>query len=294
MSLRKRLSAVLLLLLTFSTFSSGQSGGQPGIQPGGTANDKQGNQPARITPGETTTIELKAPDYSREAMVYEQYRTLVRFENDGTGRRDSTARIRVQSDAGAQALGQLVFGYNAANEKIEINYVRVKKSDGHVVTAGPDAVQDLSSPVQRDAPVYTDTREKHVTVPALRPGEVLEYDVSTITNTPYAPGQFWMSYDFEKNAIVLDEQLEINVPKGRKITLKAKPGTEASERDEGERHIYLWKSSHKERDDEDDDANKDKLTAREKKHKKDKEAKENECPAVQPTTFPRSEAVAHG
>src|SRR3954453_8733563 len=290
MSLRKRLSAVLVLFFSFSILSLAQGGGQPGLQPGGTANDKGGNQPVRITPGETTTIELKAPDFSREAMVYEQYRTLVRFENDGTGRRDSIARVRVQSEAGVQMHGQLVFGYNAANEKIEINYVRVKKSDGKVITATADAVQDLTSPVQRDAPIYTDTREKHVTVPALRPGELLEYSVSTYTTTPYAPGQFWMSYDFEKNAIVLDEQLEINVPKGRKITLKVKPGTDASERDETDRHVYLWKSSHKEHD-EDDEADKDKLTAREKKRKRDKELKCSEFPAVQLATFPSGDAA---
>jgi len=289
MSLQQRLSAFFLLLTAFSAVSLAQGGAQPGVQPGGTANDKGGNKPAPILPGATVAETPKEPDYTREAMVYEQYRTLVRFENDGTGRRDSIARVRVQSDAGVQMLGQLVFGYNAANEKIEINYVRVKKSDGKVIIATADAVQDLTSPIQRDAPVYTDTREKHVTVPALRPGELLEYSVSTYTTTPYAPGQFWMSYDFEKNAIVLDEQLEINVPKGRKITLKVKPGTEASERDEAERHIYLWKSSHKERDD--DDADKDKLTAREKKRKRDKEVKDNEFPAVQLTTFPSWDAV---
>src|SRR3954462_12013409 len=291
MSLQQRLSAVFLVLITFSSISLAQGGTQPGVQPGGTANDKSGNKAAPIMPGATVADAAKEPDYSREAMVYEQYRTLVRFENDGTGRRDSTARIRVQSEAGVQMLGQLVFGYNAANEKIEINYVRVKKSDGKVITATADAVQDLTSPIQRDAPIYTDTREKHVTVAALRPGEVLEYSVSTYTNTLYAPGQFWMSYDFEKNAIVLDEQLEINVPKGRKITLKVKPGTDASERDEGDRHVYLWKSSHKEHDDDEDEANKDKLTAREKKHKKDKEAKDNEFPAIQLTTFPSWDAV---
>lgn len=289
MSLQRRLLAVFLLLTAFSAVSLAQGGSQPGVQPGGTANDKGGNKPAPIMPGATAAEAPKEPDYTREAMVYEQYRTLVRFENDGTGRRDSIARVRVQSEAGVQMLGQLVFGYNAANEKIEINYVRVKKSDGKIITASADAVQDLTSPIQRDAPVYTDTREKHVTVPALRPGELLEYSVSTYTTTPYAPGQFWMSYDFEKNAIVLDEQLEINVPKGRKITLKVKPGTDASERDEADRHIYLWKSSHKERDD--DDADKDKLTAREKKRKRDKEMKDNEFPAVQLTTFPSWDAV---
>src|SRR3954451_9394673 len=289
MTLHQRLSAVFLVFIAFSGISLAQGGALPGVQPGGTANDKSGNKPAPIVPGATVADTPKEGDYSREAMVYEQYRTLVRFENDGTGRRDSTARIRVQSEAGVQMLGQLVFGYNAANEKIEINYVRVKKSDGKVITATADAVQDLTSPIQRDAPIYTDTREKHVTVPALRPGEVLEYSVSTYTTTPYAPGQFWMSYDFEKNAIVLDEQLEINVPKGRKITLKVKPGTEASERDEADRHVYLWKSSHKEHD-EDEDADKDKLTAREKKRKRDKELKDSEFPAVQLTTFPSWDA----
>src|SRR3954466_13870603 len=289
MALQQRFFALFLTFLTFSTISLGQGGAQPGVQPGGTANDKSGNKPAPIVPGATVAETPKETDYPREAMVYEQYRTLVHFQNDGTGRRDSIARVRVQSEAGVQTLGQLVFGYNAANEKIEINYVRVKKSDGKVITATADAVQDLTSPIQREAPIYTDTREKHVTVPALRPGEVLEYSVSTYTATPYAPGQFWMSYDFEKNAIVLDEQLEINVPKGRKITLKAKPGTEASERDEADRHVYLWKSSHKERDD--DDADKDKLTAREKKQKRDKELKDNEFPAVQLTTFPSWDAV---
>src|SRR5881227_2382453 len=109
MALQQRLSAVFLLLLVSSDISLAQ-GAQPGVQPGGTANDKGGNKPAPIMPGATVAETPKEPDYSREAMVYEQYRTLVRFENDGTGRRDSIARVRVQSEAGVQMLGQLVFG----------------------------------------------------------------------------------------------------------------------------------------------------------------------------------------
>src|SRR6476660_2412484 len=125
MALQQRFSAVFLVFVAPIKVSFGQGGSQPGIQPGGTANDKSGNKPAPIVPGATVAETPKEPDYSREAMVYEQYRPLVRFENDGTGRRDSIARVRVQSEAGVQMLGQLVFGYNAANEKIEINYVRV-------------------------------------------------------------------------------------------------------------------------------------------------------------------------
>jgi len=130
-------------------------------------------------------------DYSQEGFVIEQVRTLFRFESDGTGRKETIARVRVQSEAGVEQWGQVVIGYSSANERVEIPYVRVLKKDGTVVTAPADAVQDLSAPVAREAPVYTDYRQKHITVPGLRPGEVLEYDVATIIHTPLAPNQFW-------------------------------------------------------------------------------------------------------
>src|SRR3954462_10551713 len=112
MSLQQRFFALFFTFLTFSIISLGQGGVQPGVQPGGTANDKSGNKPAPIVPGATVADTPKEGDYSREAMVYEQYRTLVRFENDGTGRRDSIARVRVQSEAGVQALGRFCSGTN--------------------------------------------------------------------------------------------------------------------------------------------------------------------------------------
>ena len=123
----------------------------------------------RITPVLLTVIcavpTAAAPDYGREAFVVERSRTAWRFENDGTGTKRSETRVRIQSDAGIQTWGQLVLGYNAANERLDIVSVRVTKPDGTAVTASASAVQDLSSSVERIAPVYTDWREKHVTVP---------------------------------------------------------------------------------------------------------------------------------
>jgi Domain of Unknown Function with PDB structure (DUF3857) len=104
-------------------------------------------------------------------------------------------------------------------ERLEIPYVRVIKQDGSVVTAGADAVQELNESIQRNAPVYTDYREKHVTVPGLRPGDVLEYETVVVIHTALAPGQFWTQYHFQKNAIVFEEQLEIDIPAARTVKL---------------------------------------------------------------------------
>ena len=183
----------------------------------------------------------------------ERYRESFRFENDGTGREQIDARIKINSDSGVQALGQLKVGYSALSDKLEVVYVRVIKPDGTVITAQESAIQDLTIP---DAPVYTDYHQKHITVPSLRPGDVLEYQfVRTIVN-PLTPGQFWTSYDFRDRGIVLDEQLEINVPKSRQIKLKSEPGAEPKITDEGDRRIYRWKHSHLE--DEEDTAKKKK------------------------------------
>jgi Flp pilus assembly protein TadD/transglutaminase-like putative cysteine protease len=184
-----------------------------------------------------------AAGFRDEALVVEQLRTVVRFENDGSERREQSARVRVQSDAGVQRLSQLVFGYSSANEQLEMNYVRVRRADGSVVEATKADMQDLPSPVAREAPVYSDFREKHITVPGLQPGQVLEYSIVIRTEKPLFPNQFWTEYSFEKQTIVLDEQLEVNVPRGREIKLKTLPGSDPVVSDEGDRRVYRWKTA---------------------------------------------------
>ena len=70
-----------------------------------------------------------ASNYSQEPFVIEQYYTTARFENDGTSQRDLAVRIKVQSDAGVQQLGEVVFGYNSGNEQMEVRSVRVHKPE---------------------------------------------------------------------------------------------------------------------------------------------------------------------
>jgi len=230
---------------------------------------------AQVPAPPSPPIPEKVPDHSQESFVIEKLRTAYRFENDGTGRKEVSARIKIQSEAGVEAWGQLVTGYNSANERVDIPYVRVLKANGSTVTAQPDAVQDLSIPLEKEAPVYTDYRQKHITVPGLRPGDELEYQFVTTTHTPLAPRQFWMEHYFAQSGTVLDEQLELDVPKDRKIKLKTKPGAEAKITEEKDRRIYLWTSSHVDKDE--DDKKKDKT----KKPRK----KEPDAPAVQMTTF---------
>jgi hypothetical protein len=222
---------------------------------------------------QTSPTDTKS-DYSKEAFVVEQLHERYLFENDGTGRKVATLRVHVMSDAGVQGFGQLRFGYNSANDRMEIGYVRVTKPNGKVITAGADAVQEVSGVVQQNAPVYTDYREKHVTVPGLRPGDIMECEVTTLFHTAIAPGQFWMEHDFNQSSVVLDEKLEIDVPGSRAVKLKTKPGSDPKITEENGRRIYRWETSHLVAED-----------AKEKDRKKKAKARADKVPDVQMTTW---------
>jgi tetratricopeptide (TPR) repeat protein len=285
-----------LALFSLCLLTGGASSQQPSQTPSASAPASQSSsaaaQPKQAvkTPAaaaaekaaDAVKSDAKARDYSQESFVIEQMHSRYRFEADGTGRKDVTARIRVQSEAGVQQWGQLQEGYNSANERVEIPYVRVLQQDGTVVKAGDDAVQDLSAPIEREAPVYTDYRQKHITVPGLRPGDVLEYDMVTVIHTPLAAGQFWTEYEFDKTNIDLDETVDVDVPVGRNLKLKCKPGMDPTITEANGRRVYHWSSSHLEREDD---------SAKAKEDKKKKKHHDDDRPDIQLTTFETWEQI---
>jgi tetratricopeptide (TPR) repeat protein/transglutaminase-like putative cysteine protease len=213
------------------------------------------------------------PEFSQEPFLIESLKSVYRFEADGTGSRRVETKVRVQSEAAVQQLGQLVVSYDADFEKVAITG-RVVKPDGSTVPFPADAVQDMSSPVSQIAPMYSDVRQKHIIVPSLRPGDLLEYEMQFELFAAMAPNQFWTTYDFDKTYIVRDEELRIDVPASKYVNVKTHDEFKPEVSEKEGRRIYSWTTSHLERD---DDRTKD---------KKRKPAKdEDEFPAVQVSTF---------
>ncbi len=180
-------------------------------------------------------------DFSREPFVIEQFRTTARFETDGTGEQDLRGRVKVQSDAGVQQWSELVFGYDAAHEQIEVRYVRVRKSDGTTAEVAPDSMKDAVAAAAHDFPAYASCREKQIRVPTLVAGDILEYEIAKRVVTPEAPGEFWFEHRFINRAVVVDEGLEINVPATQKVRLKSSVATAYAPENSNGRTIYRWK-----------------------------------------------------
>jgi hypothetical protein len=177
--------------------------------------------PATSAPPASTVSapSVAGPDVSKEALVFDKLNTRVREEADGTGTRQTTARIRILADAGVKDMAVLTFTYTASSQQVDIAYVRVIKPDGSVVATPDYNIQDLPADVTRQAPMYSDIHQKHVAVRGLGVGDTLEYQTTVRTLKPDVPGQFWLEYTFEKDLIVLDEQLDLDLPAEKAVTV---------------------------------------------------------------------------
>ena len=215
-------------------------------------------------------------DYSKEAVVLERFSTDLAFSADGTAQREERAVVRLQSEAGVRQFGVVTFRYEAANQRVDLIEVRVRKPDGSVVETPQTSVQDVSSEVAKAAPTYSDLREKQVPVKGLAVGDVLEYRMRLVGTRAEVPGQFWFEQEFVKGVVVLEETLRISVPADKYVQVKS-PTVKPEVREEGGRKIYLWKTA--------------RLEPTSPESPKKKAAQTPEPPSVRLTTFRNWEEV---
>lgn len=194
----------------------------------------------------TTFLQAQLPaaasSYADKPLVFERFHQHYRYEADGTSRAELHVRVRIQSEAALEALGQLALPYGSSNQRLSVDSVRVHNAGGSVL-APASAVQDLTASLASEAPMYSDLRMKVVTVPGLRVGDTLEYHVTWVTHTPLARDNFWFAYSFNRYAIVLDEALVVDVPRAAYVQVRTSGAPQPAAQDSGARRVYTWHSS---------------------------------------------------
>jgi transglutaminase-like putative cysteine protease/tetratricopeptide (TPR) repeat protein len=196
-------------------------------------------QPAPTPPTVTTSS-----SFPGEALVFEKYETGYRMHADGTGEREIHTILHIQSQGAAQQFGVLSLSYASANETPTIRFVRVHKTDGTTVDTPPSDAIDMPAAVSREAPLYSDLKEKHIPVRSLSVGDTLEYDFLVAIDKPEAQGQFWGADHFTAPGtyIVSAEVLTLEVPADKYVQVWSPNHNPTIAVHDGLR-TWTWKSS---------------------------------------------------
>jgi hypothetical protein len=216
MKLRFAAAAFFVLAATLPTLSAQQPAAPSSKTPGGSDQrpDQKNEQKAALTAVQTPAqIEL--------------LETHIRFEADGASRKEVHARVRLNTELGTRQFARLNFDYNRAFETVEIPLARITHASGGTADILPSAVTDQPNPVVVDFSAYQSIRRKTVRILGLQPTDILEYRVLTTTHAPLAP-DFYLFHTFAKDAIVTQEQFELDLPSSREVQLRVNPATAPS------------------------------------------------------------------
>ena len=192
-----------------------------------------------LSPGGTSV------DYSRESSIIERMDTVYRYTADGNGTKEVTSVVHLQDESAVKSWSVLPFSFASSAEHVEIDYIRVRRPDGTVIETPSTDAQEMPAAITREAPFYSDIKEKQIPVRSLRAGDYLEYKLRIVRTRPEAPGHFWGQEFFftpANGVVVFAQTMQVRVPKAAYIQVWS-PDHKAHITETATEKVYDWHSA---------------------------------------------------
>src|SRR5687768_6472740 len=127
-----------------------------------------------VKPDSIYRLAVDPADHPGEDFVYLLDDGVLRYEVDGRGVRNYRQIVQILTREGAERWGEQTFAYTARAEKLTVNWIKVVKPDGTVIADKPTHEQESLAPVALEAPVYSDSKVRRVSIGGLAPGTLLD------------------------------------------------------------------------------------------------------------------------
>ena len=177
-------------------------------------------QAPRITPAGDPSIKndtiyrlaVNAADHPDDDYVYLLDDGVVRFEADGRSTRTFRQVVQILTQDGAEAWGEQSFSYSSGSERLTVNWLRVVKPSGEVVSEKPAHEQESLAPVAFDAPVYSDQKVRRVTLSGVAPGTLVDWSYTVERIKPLVPGDYYTGWRVTTGLLTRRSRFIVDVP----------------------------------------------------------------------------------
>lgn len=206
-------------------------------------------QAPRITPDgdpsvRNDTIYRLAVDpeaYPEDAVALLLDDGVVRYEADGRGTTTFRSVVQVLKQEAVEGLAEREFSYSPGHQRLTINWIRVVKPDGSVVSEAPTVTRDADVPASLGDPVYTDQKVRRVSLSGVAVGTIVDYSYTLEELGPYMPGQFYGTWSVHTGAPTRRSRYILDVPATLSPRiLERNLDFQRTERVAGGRRTYTW------------------------------------------------------
>jgi transglutaminase-like putative cysteine protease len=137
---------------------------------------------------------------------------VVRYEADGTGTRTYRQVTQILSPSAVEEYAEHEFSYAPGHQRLTINWIRVVRPDGTVVSEAPSQIQDADVPASLTDPVYTDTKVRRYSLSGVSPGTIVDWSYTVEELKPFLPGDFYLNWSIHTGALTRRSRYLVDLP----------------------------------------------------------------------------------
>lgn len=163
------------------------------------------------------------------------------IEPDGRMKNTTRQVVQILKPEGADAYRERRFTWNPEHQKLTVNWMRVVKPNGEVISEKPEQVQDSDVPAEMGVPMYTAAKVKRMSLSGLEPGTILDFSITTETDAPLMPGEFFVSWRVTTPTYVVRSNLEVDFPVSMSPRINERNlDFKRAEKTQNGRRFYSW------------------------------------------------------
>ena len=186
-------------------------------------------------------LAVNPASYPNQPLVWLLDDGVIRYDDQGRETRTYRKVIQVLKQEIAGPLSEQSFSYSPGHERLTINWMKVVKPNGEVISAAPTHVQESDVPARMGDPVYSDRKIKRISLTGLAAGTILDYSVTTQELKPFLPGDFYNSWLVNPEMTILRSRYIVDIPANLDVRIREQNLTFPRQvRTVGNRRIYTW------------------------------------------------------
>lgn len=142
----------------------------------------------------------------------------------GKSRYTSHQVVKILTERGAQNYDDIAIPHTPTAQHITVNVARTITPDGVIVEPPEEAFNDVTPPGLLSYNLYSDSMWRVISMPALKPGVCIEYQVTLEDAGAESVGStswFWGGFSFQSTDPILQSAYALRVPKGTNFKWKA-------------------------------------------------------------------------
>ncbi|HET7552095.1 MAG TPA: DUF3857 domain-containing transglutaminase family protein [Gemmatimonadaceae bacterium] len=222
-------SVVLFLLCTLSASVAAQA---PDITPSGDPSVKADT---------IYRLAVNPADHEGESFVYLLDDGVVVYQANGQYRQTYRQVAQILTQDAVEDWAEQSFSYEPGHQKLTVNWIRVVKPNGEVVSAEAAHKQDSDIPATMGNPVYADRKVRRYSLSGVSVGTIVDYSFTLEELKPYRPADFLTSWSITTGLPTQRSRYILDVPANVKMNILerniANPKKVATAHG---RRVYTW------------------------------------------------------